>query len=274
MRSRIGRGLIVKVAARRSLASQLAACARTAKRRTQTQSFPRFPPTGDVPDAFRGWTGEKAIARQLGRSLVEGTDALSVVRVHRCLAGLALRHHGPAALQSRPGVGGPQPDSGAARRHDSGRPDRRVRRLHDVDLHDRLGARGLLLRDPGRPARPRQDDDSDRSVLFSLHGLKRPLGGSLGFFLLPVSDGARRRRTVCGGRVPGRRGHVGPRPTVCPRLAASALGRGQHVRGNRQHGAGQVRGIRRNRKRLATHVSDRTGAGRAGDPDFPAVERT
>ena len=54
--------------------------------------------------------------------------------------------------------------------------DRRDRRQVDeyagyatIDLHDRLGAGRDLLRHPGRPDRPRQDDDPDDPVLLGLH---------------------------------------------------------------------------------------------------------
>ena len=65
--------------------------------------------------------------------LVEGADAIPVVRLHRRLAGLAVRHDGPAALQPGPQAG----DHGACCTSSPATPrngrGRRVRRL----CHDR-----------------------------------------------------------------------------------------------------------------------------------------
>ena len=112
--------------------------------------------------------------------LVEGADGIPVVRLRRRVAGLALRHDGPAALQPGPGLGGPQPAAHRSPATRRSRPDRSVRRLCDVDLHDRLGDGRDLLRHPRRQDRPREDDDADHPELFGLHGPECPLDGGLG----------------------------------------------------------------------------------------------
>ena len=204
--------------------------------------------------------------------MVEGRDAIPVVRVHRRLAGLALRHDGPAALQPRPDLGGPQPAPRSARRYQAGCGRRLVRRNRDDDLHDRLGPGRVLLRSAGRQDRPRKDDAADRPVLFGVHGVERVFDGRLGLRRLSLPDGPGRGRAVCRRRRSGRRGHVGPRPAVCARVAAGAFGRRQHARGVHESRSWPARGERHHLQLVADHVPDRPAAGPAGDPDLPAAE--
>ena len=207
-----------------------------------------------------------------GVSVVARGLAVPVVRLRRGLAGLALRHDGPAALQPGSQAGRHPADRCRARRSGDGRQGRRIQRLRHVDLHDRLGARGHLLRHPRRQDRPRQDHDDHRPLLLGVHGLECALEGRLGLRRLPLPHRAGRGRPVRGGRGPGGRGDVGSRPALRAGVAPGPLGAGQHDGGPVRHRAGAARRDRSDRQRLACHVPDRTGPCPARHPDLPQAE--
>ena len=197
-----------------------------------------------------------------------------MVRLHRRVAGLAVRHDGPAALQPGPHLGGPQPAGRRGRRCPARRVRRLVRRRRDHDLHDRLGPGRILLRRARRSHRPGEDDVIDRLVLFGIHRTERPFDRGLGFRRLSLSDGAGRGRAVCRRRRAGGRGHAGPVAAVCAGLAAGAFGGRQHAGCVYQSRAGLARGGGEDRQLLANHVRHRPGAGLAGDSDLSAAQGT
>ena len=142
-----------------------------------------------------------------------------------CLAWLAVRHDGPAALQ--PGAAaGDQRTAGRAR--DRPGDGRRLCRLRHHDLHDRLGVGRRLLRHSRRPHRAGEDDDADHPLLLALHRPERAVEERLGLLGLPLPDRARRGRTVRGRRGAGGRDDAGSRAALRSRVAAGALGGREH----------------------------------------------
>ena len=134
-------------------------------------------------------------------------------------------------------------------------------------------ASAARLRHPRRPDRPGQDDDADDPALFGLHRPERLLDGRLGLRLLPLPDRPGRRRRVRRRRLAGGRGHARPRPADGAGLAPGALGGRQHDGGRRSASVlGELRGVRRDRQRLAGDVRDRHAPRAARHPDLPAAQ--
>ena len=203
---------------------------------------------------------------------MEGADALSVVRVHRGLAGLALRHDGPAALQSGPDLGGPQPDPGAARRHDSGRPVDGYAGYTTTIFMIGWALGGFFFGVLG--------DRLGRAKTMMLTVLCYSAFTGLSALSVGVWDFAG-YRFLTGLGVGGQFavGVALVAEVMSDRARPFALGWLQALSavGNMLAAIvslvlGKLEEAGADRKRLATHVFDRAGAGLAGDPDLPASE--
>ena len=173
--------------------------------------------------------GRRVVGRGRERRppLVQASEPLPLVRLRRRLAGLAVRHDGPAALQPRADARGHAP----AEHRRPRRPGRQaLRRLRDLLFHDRLGDRRLRLRHPRRPDRPGEDNAADDPPLLGLHRPERPLdGASYDFAFYRFLTGLGRGRGVRRRGLARGRGDAGQGPADGPRVAPGALGRRQHA---------------------------------------------
>ena len=144
-----------------------------------------------------------------------------MVRLHRRVAGLAVRHDGPAALQP-----GPKPAVRsllhvAARRYRAWMPN--------VDWYGGIATTifmigwalgGIFFGILGDRIGRAKTMMLTVLVLLGLHGPERAFGGRLGLRLLSVPDRPGRRRPVRRRRRAGGRGHVGPGPAVRARAGS------------------------------------------------------